>query len=71
MHLQFHTLHDLLAMGQHGAYVWSAWFISAVCLLILVISSLRARKQFYAQQQQAMLIQASRATQRDNVKVEP
>ena len=35
-------LSDFLAMGGHGAYIWSAYLIAAVVLMVLLIASLRS-----------------------------
>jgi heme exporter protein D len=60
MQIQFNNLHDFLLMGQHGAYVWSAWLISIAVILLLIWNSIQARKQFYVQQQQALAIMAAK-----------
>jgi heme exporter protein D len=33
---------DFLAMGGHGAYIWSAYLIAAVVLMVLLVASLRS-----------------------------
>lgn len=34
--MYFHTLHDLFFMHGHGFYVWSAYGISFITLLVMV-----------------------------------
>jgi heme exporter protein D len=38
---QFHSITEFLAMGGHGAYVWSAYGIALVVLVGLVAQPLR------------------------------
>tara|TARA_R110000787_G_scaffold38998_14_gene97903 strand:- start:5921 stop:6103 length:183 start_codon:yes stop_codon:yes gene_type:complete len=48
MTFQFETMLEFLAMGGHGAYVWSAYAISIVVLIALVVAPLRRRSKFLA-----------------------
>lgn len=45
---QFASLADFFAMGGHGAYVWSAYGITAIVLILLVIMPLRRRSKLLA-----------------------
>jgi heme exporter protein D len=44
----FSSLSDFIYMGGHGAFVWTAWGISLLCSLILVVFAMRARAHAYA-----------------------
>ena len=45
---QFASLADFFVMGGHGAYVWSAYGITAIVLILLVIMPLRRRSKLFA-----------------------
>lgn len=47
MNFAFNSLHDFIHMGHHGVYVWSAWLITLVALVLLVVQSRAARQQFF------------------------
>lgn len=47
---QFESLAALLFMDGHGPYVWSAYGISAVILLYLVIAPVRRQRKLIAEQ---------------------
>ena len=46
----FNNLHDFIHMGHHGVYVWSAWLITLVVLVLLVIQSRVARQRFFREE---------------------
>ncbi len=50
MNFAFESVHDFMVMGHHGVYVWSAWLISGVAILLLIMQSKRARRRFYHQE---------------------
>jgi heme exporter protein D len=41
---QFHSITEFLAMGGHGAYVWSAYGMALLVLVGLVAQPLRRRR---------------------------
>ncbi len=47
MSFAFGSFSDFMAMGHYGAYVWSAWLISALGLGLLIAHTRSARRQFY------------------------
>ncbi|WP_410209144.1 heme exporter protein CcmD [Aquirhabdus sp.] len=47
MNFAFENIHDFIWMGHHGVYVWSAWLISIVSILFLILHSKNARQRFY------------------------
>jgi heme exporter protein D len=51
-------LTDFFAMGGYGAYIWSAYLIAAVVLLVLLIASLRSLRE--TESRLAVLRQARR-----------
>jgi heme exporter protein D len=42
--MQFETFSDFLAMGKYGFYVWLAYGVTALLLVLLVISSIHKNK---------------------------
>jgi len=44
--MYFESIEALIAMGGHGPYVWSAYSITLVVLVGLVVAPLRRRRQF-------------------------
>ncbi len=50
MSFAFDNLHDFIAMGHHGIYVWSAWFITLFATIFLVIQSRFVRQQFFREE---------------------
>lgn len=53
----FTSIHDFIAMGKHGAYVWSSWGIALVCIGGFILYSLMQRRRLIKQitHQQARL----------------
>ncbi|POY77903.1 heme exporter protein CcmD [Pseudomonas amygdali pv. morsprunorum] len=48
--MNFASFSDFLAMGRHGLFVWSAYGLCLLVLLINVAMPLVARKRFLKQQ---------------------
>lgn len=44
------TLGEFFAMGGYGFYVWSAYGITLLLLIVNVVVPIRQRKQFFRQQ---------------------
>ena len=44
--MSFSTFGELLAMGSHGPYVWSAYGLSLLVLIINLLQPLRARRTY-------------------------
>lgn len=44
--MSFSSFAEFLAMGTHGAYVWSAYGISLVVLLLNVVLPILARRRY-------------------------
>lgn len=44
--MSFASFSDFLSMGHHGAYVWSAYGLCLVTLLLNVILPVHARRRF-------------------------
>ncbi|AXI02890.1 heme exporter protein CcmD [Aquirhabdus parva] len=51
MNFAFENIHDFIWMGHHGVYVWSAWLISIVSIVLLIFYSKIARQRFYQREQ--------------------
>ena len=46
MSFAFNNLHDFMSMGQHGFYVWSAWFMTLSAISFLIAQSRHVRRRF-------------------------
>ncbi len=45
MSVQFKTVAEFFAMGEHGIYVWSCYAIVLFCVLIGIGMTIKSRKQ--------------------------
>jgi len=45
--MNFNSFAEFLAMGNHGVYVWSAYGIGFVILVLNVVSPLLARQRYF------------------------
>ncbi len=45
--MNFNSFSEFLAMGNHGVYVWSAYGVSALILLLNVVLPLLARQRYF------------------------
>lgn len=61
MSFAFNNLHDFIHMGHHGVFVWSAWLITLVALVLLVVQSRVARQRFFREELVKAQLQKSRA----------
>ena len=52
--MSFSTWHDFLYMGGHYLYVWSAYGIGVVGIVITLVRPLLARRRFFAEQAQRL-----------------
>ena len=52
--MSFATWHDFLYMGGHYLYVWSAYGIGVVGIVITLVRPLLARRRFFAEQAQRL-----------------
>ena len=57
----FNNVHDFIHMGHHGIYVWSAWFITLVALVLLVIQLRVARQRFFREEMAKIRLHKARA----------
>ena len=48
--MKFDSLADFLAMGGHGLYVWLAYGIALVILVLNVVLPWRMNRQFFSEQ---------------------
>lgn len=48
--MKFDSLADFIAMGGHGAFVWSAYGIAAVVLVSLALAPMRRTRRFWIEQ---------------------
>lgn len=49
MTFQFDSLGDFLAMAGHGPYVWTAYGVSAVLLIWLLLRPFKQRRELFRQ----------------------
>ncbi|MDG1942850.1 MAG: heme exporter protein CcmD [Halioglobus sp.] len=47
--MYFDSLHALLTMDGHGAYVWLVYLVALVIIALLVVAPIRRRKQVLQQ----------------------
>jgi heme exporter protein D len=47
VNVKFENMADFIAMGGHGLYVWLAYGIALVILLLNVLQPLRQTRQFF------------------------
>jgi len=59
--VKFESMADFLAMGGHGLYVWLAYGIALVILVLNIVQPLRLTRQFFAQQSRLVRRQGSRS----------
>lgn len=59
--MQFDSLSALIEMGGHGAFVWSAYALALVTLLITALAPLRRSRKFFAEQRTIELRREQRA----------
>lgn len=62
MNFAFNSLHDFMAMGHHGVYVWSAWLITFFTIVFLVLQSRYVRQRFIRDELTQIHLQKARAT---------
>lgn len=43
--MYFNSLSELLAMGGYASYVWSAFGFTFLCLLVLLVSTVRRHRR--------------------------
>lgn len=58
--MSFASFADFLAMGNHGAYVWSAYGICLVVLVLNVLMPLRVRRRYLQDEARRMRREESR-----------
>lgn len=51
MKFQFESIADFIAMNGHGPFVWSAYGITFIALIYLLVSPVLQKKAFFKQQQ--------------------
>ncbi|MDE2422054.1 MAG: heme exporter protein CcmD [Gammaproteobacteria bacterium] len=61
MNFAFDNLHDFMAMGRHGVYVWSAWSAALLSIIYLIMQSRYVRQQFIKEEQAKVHLQNIRA----------
>ncbi|GGO67427.1 heme exporter protein CcmD [Bowmanella pacifica] len=71
--MHFDSWSAFWAMGGYGFYVWLAFGVSGVALVLLIVQSVRARrhlqKSWQTEQARKQRIAASRARQQSNSKL--
>ena len=63
----FYSVSEFIAMGTHGAFVWSCWAITVGMMLIFIIYSRKQRQTLIKQ----LTIQQARQAQRTSKMTEP
>ncbi len=57
--MSFTSWHDFLYMGGHYLFVWSAYGVGVLGLVVTLMRPLRARRRFFEQQTQRLRRQSS------------
>lgn len=57
--MNFASWHDFLYMGGHYLFVWSAYGIGVLGIIVTLMRPLRARRRFFAEQSQRLRRQSS------------
>jgi heme exporter protein D len=52
--MSFENLHDFLYMGGHYAFVWSAYGIGVIGVVLILMRPLHERRRFFAEQAQRL-----------------
>ncbi|WP_296403609.1 heme exporter protein CcmD [Psychrobacter sp.] len=60
MHPYFYSFQEFIAMGKHGAYVWSSWGITVLAVVGFILYSLSQRRRLIKE----LKIQHARQQQR-------
>lgn len=58
--MSFQSFSEFIAMGHHGPYVWSAYAISLVVLVINVVVPLLARKRYLQEEARRLRREANK-----------
>lgn len=61
--MQFHTLHDFIAMGGHGPFVWGAYALTLVVLVFNVVQPILERRRFFRVQKQLLRREEARESE--------
>lgn len=48
--MQFNSFDEIVQMGGHGAFVWSAYAIATATLIALIVLPLLRQRRFFAEQ---------------------
>jgi len=48
--MQFNSFDEIVQMGGHGAFVWSAYAIAAITLIALIVLPLLRQRRFFVEQ---------------------
>lgn len=48
--MSFDSLQDFIAMDGHGSYVWSSYALALGVLVFIIVTPLRRRRRFLAEQ---------------------
>lgn len=67
--MQFENLNDLLIMGGHGTYVWSAYLIMFVTIFLLFWVPLSRKRRFFKQQKRLIRREQYQAEQQNEKQV--
>ena len=60
---QFASINELMEMGGHGVYVWSAYAVSILALVLLTVIPRRKQKRLLARVAQQQQLAAQREKQ--------
>lgn len=64
--MQFDSFSDAIAMGGHGPYVWGAYAITLVVVVVILLKPILATRQLQAEIRRASARQSAQSVSSDN-----
>ena len=64
--MQFDSLSDAIAMGGHGPYVWGAYAITLVVVMIILVRPIMATRQMQGEIRRASARQSAQSVSSEN-----
>ena len=64
--MQFDSLSDAIAMGGHGPYVWGAYAITLVVVMIILVRPIMATRQLQGEIRRASARQSAQSVSSEN-----
>lgn len=62
----FNSLDEMWRMGGHGPFVWTAYILAAITLIVLIVVPLQRQRHFFSEQVEGERRRAARASSISN-----